>query len=278
MCKFKCVFLMLSVVLVTQLIIARNTHTFNIYFKLNQYVLTDVDREFIKAEIDYLTNVNIHRIEIIGHTDNSADSLYNIKLSNRRANEVKRTIVALGFNENIVEIGYFGENKPIVKNDNEKERSLNRRAEVVVYFNDLEKKCALGDTIIRTRGGKEIVFDGCEFREIENCVEIIEDNGQNNFKKGIVLFGKNIQSQSKYSRLQVNLLDGCTPNECFKNPVRIRIPVTTPPDPTNMPWALVKGEKTTLRLVEHNKRMFYEFDLKCPTSWINCNCKKNQKH
>jgi len=269
---------MLSVVLVTQLIIARNTHTFNIYFKLNQYVLTDVDREFIKAEIDYLTNVNIHRIEIIGHTDNSADSLYNIKLSNRRANEVKRTIVALGFNENIVEIGYFGEDKPIVKNDNEKERSLNRRAEVVVYFNDLEKKCALGDTIIRTRGGKEIVFDGCEFREIENCVEIIEDNGQNNFKKGIVLFGKNIQSQSKYSRLQVNLLDGCTPNECFKNPVRIRIPVTTPPDPTNMPWALVKGEKTTLRLVEHNKRMFYEFDLKCPTSWINCNCKKNQKH
>jgi hypothetical protein len=260
------------------LAMAQSTRTFNIYFNLNKYMLNAVDKEYIKSEIDNLSEVNVNKIEIIGHTDNSADSLYNIKLSNRRATEVKNALSALGFNENIIEIGYFGENKPIVKNDNEKERKLNRRAEIIVHFTDLEKKCSLGDTIIRTKGGKEIVFDGCEFKEIENCIEIIEQPSQNDFKKGIVVMGKNTHNLLNYGRLQINLLDGCVKNECFKNPVRIRFPVSTPPDPANLPWVLVKGEKTVLRIVEIKSKLFYEFELKCPTSWINCNCKKNQKH
>ena len=257
---------------------AQSTHTFNIYFNLNKYLLNATDIENIKSEIEHLSNVNINEIEIIGHTDNSADSIYNIKLSNHRANEVKKAISVLGFNENIIKIGYFGENKPIVKNDNEKERRLNRRAEIIIYYTAFEKKCSLGDTIIRTKGGKELVFDGCEFKDIENCIEIIEQTSQNDFKKGIVVMGKNTHNLLNYGRLQVNLLDGCVKNECFKNPVRIRFPVSTPPDPTDLPWVLVKGEKTILRLVEIKKKMFYEFELKCPTSWINCNCKKNQKH
>ncbi len=277
MYKLTC-FLMLFYVAMLSELIAQHTKTFNVYFNLNQYVLNDANRELIKSEIDYLRNVNIYKIKIIGHTDNSADSLYNIKLSDRRTREVKKHLVSLGMNDNIIELGYFGENKPIVKNDNEQDRRLNRRAEVTVYFTDLVSKCSLGDTIIRTKGGKEIVFDGCEYRELENCIEIIEELSQNDFKKGIIVVGKNAQNLNNYGRLQVNLLDGCSANECFKNPVRIRIPVITTPDPNNLPWALVKGEKTQFRLVKNKDRLFYEFELKCPTSWINCNCKKNQKH
>jgi hypothetical protein len=278
MFKFKSIFFLLIFELLSFTAMAQKTHVFNVYFNLNKYVLSAVDQDYIKSEIDNFSKVNVNKIEIIGHTDNSADSLYNIKLSNRRANEVKNALVSLGFNEHIIEIGYFGENKPIVKNDNEKERKLNRRAEIILHYADLEKKCSLGDTIIRTKGGKEIVFDGCEFKEIENCIEILEQPSQNDFKKGIVVMGKNTHNLVNYGRLQINLLDGCVKNECFKNPVRIRFPVSSPPDTANLPWVLVKGEKTVLRIIELKSKLFYEFELKCPTSWINCNCKKNQKH
>ena len=122
------------------------------------------------------------------------------------------------------------------------------------------------------------MFDGCEYRELGNCIEILEENAQNDFKKGIIVVGKGAQNFNNYGRLQVNLLDGCSANECFKTPVRIRIPVVGIPDPNNLPWALVKGEKSLFRLLKIKDRLFYEFEIKCPTSWINCNCKKNQKH
>jgi hypothetical protein len=80
-----------------------------------------------------------------------------------------------------------------------------------------------------------------------------------------------------YGSLYINLLDGCVKNECFKNPVIVRFPIRNTPT-SKLTWALVKGEKTTLRLVKVNDKLFYELELKCPTSWINCNCKKNQKH
>ncbi len=259
------------------------THTFNIYFELNKYTLHSADNNYIKGKIDSLSKFNISEIVIVGHTDNSADSLYNIRLSNRRANEVKKALQALGFNENIIRTGYYGENRPIVKNDNEADRRLNRRAEIIIRYSDKEivsvqKPCSHNDTIIRTKGGKEIVFNGCEFQDIEGCLEIIEQNTQSDFKKGIMVMNKNGSDLLNYGRLQVNLLDGCVKNECFKNPVLIRFPIKTPPDGNNLSWALVKGEKTTLKLVKINGRLFYEMELICPTSWINCNCKKNQKH
>jgi len=270
--------LMLFFVLLPTLLVAHDSHSFNIYYDVNKYLLKESDKEYIQSEIEYLRGVSIRKIAIIGHTDNSADSLYNVKLSNRRAGEVKMELIALGFNEQIIEIGYFGEDKPIVKNDTEKERSLNRRAEIIIYFTESEKQCSLGDTIIRTRGGKEIVFDGCEFKELENCIEIIEDGSQNDYKKGIIVVGNKSANVQRYGKLQVNLLDGCSNSNCFKKPVHIRMPVYSTPDPDNLPWALVKGEKVLFRLVKIKERFYYEFELKCPTSWINCNCKKNQKH
>lgn len=269
---------LIFLVLMPLLSLAEEIRTFNIYFDINKYLLKTVDREYIKSEIDYLSDALIRKIVIVGHTDNSADSLYNINLSNKRAGEVKKELLDLGFNELIIETGFYGENKPVVKNDNEKDRQLNRRTEVIVYYSEREQDCALGDTIIRTRGGKEIVFDGCEFRELEACLEIMEDGSQNDYKKGIIVVGNKNANLQRYGKLQVNLLDGCSKNDCFQHPVRIRMPLYTTPDLKNMPWVLVKGEKVSLKLVTVKERLYYEFELKCPTSWINCNCKKNQKH
>lgn len=262
--------------------LAQKKQSVSVYFDTNKYLLKNNDYKYLNAITDSLSKFNIHSIEVIGHTDNAADSLYNIRLSNKRANEVRKHFLSLGFNENIVTIGYFGENKPVAKNDNEADKRKNRRAEIIFTYGNKElplktDSCMLKDTTIRTRGGKEIVFNGCEYNDIKNCLEIIDQGFSNELKKGIVVIGKSNQDMINYGMLKVNLLDGCVKNECFKHPVIIRFPVKTLPV-GSLPWVLVKGEKTELKLVEIKGRNYYEFRLNCPTSWINCNCKKNQKH
>lgn len=276
----KLLLLLLIDLLFFQVVVA-NSYTFNVYFNLNKYSLHTSDVDFINSKIDSLSKFNISKIQIIGHTDNLADSLYNIKLSNRRAFEVRKLIQSHGFNPNIIEIGYFGRERPIVKNDSEANRKLNRRAQIIVTYTDkvlAYKPCSKADTIIRTRAGKEIVIEGCEFEAIENCLEIVEQKSHNDFKKGIIVMSKNGQDLLNYGMLQINLLDGCVDNQCFKKPILIRFPITTKPESNDLSWALVKGERTTLKLVKINGKFFYELELNCPTSWINCNCKKNQKH
>lgn len=261
---------------------AEKKHSISVYFDTNKYLLHKKDYLYINNVIDSLSKFNIRGVEIVGHTDNSADSLYNIKLSNRRANEVRKYILTFGFNENVVIIGFYGENKPIAKNDNEADKRKNRRAEIIITYGDKAvvlkpDSCILKDTVIRTRGGKELVFNGCEFEEIKNCLEIIEQNNSNEFKKGIFVLNKKTPDLLTYGMLQVNLLDGCVKNECFKNPVLVRFPVKKQPE-GELSWALYKGEKKTMKLVKVKDKLFYELELICPTSWINCNCKKNQKH
>jgi len=69
-------------------------------------------------------------IEISGHTDNIGSDETNQKLSERRANAVKTFLVSKGVDvSRITAIGY-GETKPIVSNDDEKDgREINRRVE-----------------------------------------------------------------------------------------------------------------------------------------------------
>lgn len=281
MLHFRLKYLLILLLCIQFQLYAKN-HNFSIYFGLNKFYLENSDKQLIKQVVDSLLNKQIKSIEIIGHTDNLADSLYNINLSNKRANEVKNYLKALGYNENIVTIGYYGEDKPLTKNDTKEARHKNRRAEINIIYEDNGKpsssgNCTKNDTILRTRSGVELVFNGCEFEQIDNCLEIIETPTYSNFKSGIVIMSKTAKELMNFGLLQVNLLDGCVQNQCFKNPVLIRFPLKSIPV-ENLTWALIKGEKTELKLVTINNKLYYELELLCPTSWINCNCKKNQKH
>lgn len=282
MCKKKLLYAIL-LIYVAFGTVGANEHTFSVYFDLNKFQLTASDKVNIQHVIDSLSKLNISSIRIIGHTDNSADSLYNINLSNKRAYSVRQFLMSLGFNEKIVQTGFFGEEKPITKNVTREERRLNRRAEIVVTYTGgvsakLDVGCQGKDTVLRTRAGKEIVINKCEYEEVKHCLEIKEQKTYYELKKGIVIMNKGGQDLSTFGLLQVDLLDGCVKNECFKTPLKIRFPLKVAPLPDNHSWALVKGEKMPLKLVTVNAKLFYELELKCPTSWINCNCKKSQKH
>ncbi len=77
------------------------------------------------------------KIEISAHTDNVGNASYNNKLSDRRAQSVVTYLVENGANEdNLVSHGY-GMTKPLVPNDSEENRAINRRVEFIIL--DIEE-------------------------------------------------------------------------------------------------------------------------------------------
>ena len=71
------------------------------------------------------------KIEIQGHTDNTGSADHNLKLSNMRAETVKKFMLLYGIESaRLVSKGY-GMTKPIETNDTEEGRAKNRRVELV---------------------------------------------------------------------------------------------------------------------------------------------------
>jgi peptidoglycan-associated lipoprotein len=71
------------------------------------------------------------KIRIEGHTCNLGRLEYNLALGDRRANEAKKHLAGLGINPNRIAAVSYGEEKPMMPNLNESNRSKNRRAEFV---------------------------------------------------------------------------------------------------------------------------------------------------
>ncbi len=68
-------------------------------------------------------------IEIAGYTDSQGKALYNRRLSQRRAENVKRYLVDHGIPSSMLVAKGYGEADPIASNKNEAGRQLNRRIE-----------------------------------------------------------------------------------------------------------------------------------------------------
>ena len=71
------------------------------------------------------------KIEVQGHTDNKGQPAYNLKLSDRRANAVMKALVARGIDASRLRAKGYGMTRPIVPNDTEQNRALNRRSQFV---------------------------------------------------------------------------------------------------------------------------------------------------
>ena len=69
-------------------------------------------------------------VEIDGHTDNIGPADYNMKLSERRANNVMEYFIGNGIDANRLTIKGFGSTKPAVSNDTQEGRAKNRRVEL----------------------------------------------------------------------------------------------------------------------------------------------------
>jgi len=101
-------------------------------FENNRHQLASESSEILDRIDSLLTRYPESSIQIIGHTDNEGDSLYNLQLSLNRAASVRDELIRREFSEDRFEIFGMGENQPFTTNDTEKGRKKNRRVEIIV--------------------------------------------------------------------------------------------------------------------------------------------------
>jgi len=123
------------VVAAKPVIIEKGRQTLNVEF--------DFDKSTIKKgyyqDIDNLAGVMKQypdlNVVIEGHTDSVGTAAYNKKLSQRRAESVKKYMVEKGgIDANRIKAIGFGEEKPIASNDTDEGRQQNRRVEAAVDY------------------------------------------------------------------------------------------------------------------------------------------------
>jgi outer membrane protein OmpA-like peptidoglycan-associated protein len=102
----------------------------NVYFDIN----SDVPKTF--EDIHYLEQImktsSTVKVEISGHTDNTGAADYNVVLSRRRSEAVKKHLVNTGIDPTRISVVGYGAEKPIADNNKREGRQLNRRTEFTI--------------------------------------------------------------------------------------------------------------------------------------------------
>lgn len=104
----------------------------DILFETNSFELSSKSQFILRRFAKFLEeNPNIS-IMIQGHTDDVGDDAKNMKLSEDRAQEVKKYLIGLGIDASRLKAKGFGETKPKLPNDDPYKRSVNRRTDFLI--------------------------------------------------------------------------------------------------------------------------------------------------
>ena len=118
----------------------------NVFFEFNSYELTADSKTELNKLFSLLSNNPSIKVEIQGHTDSKGNNSLNLKLSQNRAESVRKYLIKKGIKGARIKAVGYGETKPIAKNtnadgsDNEEGRALNRRIELKILSEKGEKK------------------------------------------------------------------------------------------------------------------------------------------
>jgi len=104
----------------------------NIQFEYNSSALTQDSENGITMLTDFLQRNPMLNVELAGHTDNVGSESYNLKLSTDRAETVRQALIANGIDPSRLTAKGYGASKPLVSNDNDEHRALNRRTEMII--------------------------------------------------------------------------------------------------------------------------------------------------
>lgn len=108
-----------------------NQATNAIYFGINRY---DVDAQYdtvVSYNADYLAAHKVAHVKVDGNTDDTGSVEYNLALGQRRADAVKRALIAKGANETQIEAISNGKLLAKFSNSTDDGRSQNRRTDIV---------------------------------------------------------------------------------------------------------------------------------------------------
>ena len=104
--------------------------TLDITFKTNSAELNPNSYAEIDKLYDWMLSKNNVRVEIAGHTDSDGSDASNLKLSQARAESVRKYLLGKNVSANRIVAKGYGESKPITSNDTPEGKAKNRRTEV----------------------------------------------------------------------------------------------------------------------------------------------------
>ncbi len=104
----------------------------NIYFNVDDATVLPEYDLLIRKLAAYNFKDGKYKLVMIGHTDNDGADNYNLILSKKRAETVRRKFESNKVDYDLITVYYYGENKPVKSNDNDENKKFNRRVEVIV--------------------------------------------------------------------------------------------------------------------------------------------------
>jgi peptidoglycan-associated lipoprotein len=100
-----------------------------IQFAFDDYNLSNKSKENLERIASWMSKDATAKIQIEGHTCDIGTPEYNLALGERRANSAKKYLEGLGVNTSRISTISYGEERPMVPNSDEANRSKNRRDE-----------------------------------------------------------------------------------------------------------------------------------------------------
>lgn len=107
---------------------------YKIYFGFNRADFTPEKNmdNFCEECKNYLLIDTSACLLITGHTDSKGTEEYNMRLGEKRAQNVKQYLLTMGFSNACMKINSRGESEPIAENTSSEGRAKNRRVELVI--------------------------------------------------------------------------------------------------------------------------------------------------
>lgn len=105
--------------------------TQQIHFEFNKAKIRPESFPVLDAVVEVLNRAPDIRIEVQGHTDNRGSANYNKGLSDKRSASVKQYLVSHGIEPSRLTSKGYGFDRPLVPNDTDQNRALNRRVQFV---------------------------------------------------------------------------------------------------------------------------------------------------
>jgi outer membrane protein OmpA-like peptidoglycan-associated protein len=103
-----------------------------VHFDFDKYNIKKLYVPDLDHHVAYLKSNPSSPVVVEGHTDYIGSDQYNQKLSERRANAVRRYLVERGIAPSRIRVVGYGEKRPIADNKTKEGRAINRRAEFEV--------------------------------------------------------------------------------------------------------------------------------------------------
>ena len=102
-----------------------------VYFEYDSAEISQQYVPVVTAHAQYLVKYPTARVRLEGHTDERGSREYNIGLGERRAQTVRRALLAQGVAESQITTVSYGEERPAVEGSDEAAYAQNRRVELV---------------------------------------------------------------------------------------------------------------------------------------------------